>query len=185
CLVLLLGQDARRRVPLLAAASAALVGGYVLHYAILRFSLLDLLSRPITTGDVGSAYSLKLPWQLTNPFDVVQQFPFVLVATGGVAGALATGLLCWALLRNRSMFADTVVLTLLVGTAIWNLIAVETELQRHFSMIGAFLTLIVLAGVATPIERIRPWWLTATWGATAALGAAAALVLNAHLVESY
>lgn len=182
-LLVLLVRTPRERLNLLVAGVAALCGGFALHVAILRFSPIDLLFRPISTPE--TAYALKLAWQLDQPLGVLSQLPFVFVATGGVCGALLTAVLVRAAIRNRRLFADPLVVTLLVGTLLWNVLAVQTELQRHFSMIAAFLTLLVIAIAVTPLERIHGRVSRVVGGTIGVACALTALVLNAHLVQSY
>jgi hypothetical protein len=171
------GRDVRQ---IFVAGILAGAVGFTLHVLVLRFTPLDLFLRPNITGGGSGVYGVHSLWTLEMPIQYFRELPWVLIATSGVIGAVITVALLWAGVWYRGLFRDTLVLTLIGGTLMWNVVVIETEIQRHFAMIAAYLGVLICA-------RLLPnhgWRRPATMSVLV-VAAVLALVLNGYLTRAY
>ena len=168
---------------LLVSGLVALAAAIAAHCLILRFPPWEPFLRPNLTGGGSGRYGLSLvPW-IRDPADWARQLPLSLVAMAGVTGAALTVGLIWAAFRCRSVLREPLVMALIGGIVLWNFMVVDTEIQRHFSMVIAVVGAIVIAAHFPTLAGSRGRRLAGA--ASVALCVGICLGLNGILVRAY
>jgi hypothetical protein len=143
----LMGAARRRQAlfDLLITGLAAVAAAIILHFAILRLPMWELFLRPNITGGGSGAYGFVVLPLLRGDSVYLANLPISLSIMTGFTGLLVTLLLLRGAFMERGMFGDLIVISYILGVVVWNLIIVDTEIQRHQSMIAAVLGLWLIA----------------------------------------
>ena len=117
----------------------------ILHLIILRFAIWAPFTRPNITGGGTGAYGIKFFPVLDLTSGLLQGIPLAFPAMVGITGFIFIFILFWGIFFKRELFKDPLVVTLLLSCITWNLIIGDTEIQRHYSMVLAFMALFIFA----------------------------------------
>lgn len=180
-LVLLYINQPRRLLRLVAAGFVIVAAVAALHQLVLGFSVVDLFVRPRVTGGGSGHYGVELLWQGRALLPLVASVPALVPEALGIPGIVFAVALLFCLVRNPGRIWDPLPLMWICTLLLWNVVVVETEIQRHASMIAAVLSVVGIgltlpAGIKLTQRAVQSAYL---------IVAAVAAFLDGVLVQHY
>jgi hypothetical protein len=133
----------------------AAIAAAAIFWVVLRFPIYELFIRPGIAPGSSEEDAFTPFWRLTDIGRRLALLPLVFVITMGTCGILVSLLFVWWAFEKPVRFRDPIALALLGGSFFWNIILVNGEIQRHFSMLAA-IAILVLISLALPLDW-HPW----------------------------
>ena len=156
-----------------AVAATIVIGAVVLHYLIFGFSIVELFVRPRITGGGSGQFGIDF-FGYREGFATLWRLPTLIAESLGIVGILFAFVLVVVGYSQPKRLLDPLSLAWLIGLILWNVIVIETEIQRHSSMVGSMLALVGIGLLLPPAQTFKKFI------ANAGAAAAAVTVLYLH-----
>jgi hypothetical protein len=178
--VLLLSVGESRKIFLTFICSAGVVvGALVLHQLFLNFSIIELFTRPLVTESASGPFGVDLFGE-DGEFWTLRRLPALIPEALGCVGLVFGIALVMAAFTQPRRLLDPLPVAWILGLLTWNLIFVETEIQRHFSMVAVVMALVGI-GLLLPRTFVFLRWFNVGFVAVAGI----ALFLHSYSVHSF